>query len=117
MMNARMFCRFDERILWFVRGSWKWNQDAVGYGTVWNIARAQQQQGKIHPVGYPQDIPGRCIQASTEPGDLVLDPFMGGGTTLRAAKDLGRRAIGIELEEKYCQLAADRMAQDNLFAG
>ncbi len=118
MMNARMFCRFDERVIWFVRSdSWTWNQELVGCGTVWRIARQQQQQGKEHPVQFPQEIPRRCIAATTDPGDCVLDPFMGSGTTLVAAKRLGRKAIGIELEEKYCEIAAKRLAQGalNLF--
>jgi site-specific DNA-methyltransferase (adenine-specific) len=115
MMNAKMFCRFDERILWFDKQAHKWNQEATGYGTVWNIAPMQQQQGKLHPVQFPDCIPRRCIEATTDQGDIVLDPFMGSGTTLRAAKDLGRRAIGIEIEERYCEIAAKRLEQQVLF--
>jgi len=50
----------------------------------------------------------------SEPGQLVIEPFCGTGTTLRSAKDMGRKSIGIEIDEKYCEIAAKRMSQEVL---
>lgn len=66
--------------------------------------------GREHPTQKPLTLMEWCIAWSKTTG-AILDPFMGSGTTLRAAKDLGRKAIGIELEEKYCEIAVKRLAQ------
>ena len=68
-----------------------------------------------HPTPKPWQLPAHFIRLHTLPGEVVLDPFMGGGSTAEAAKMTGRRFIGIVLEEKYCEIAALRLAQDNLF--
>jgi len=70
------------------------------------------------PTGHPCPKAIRTmewlVEKATLPGETVLDPFMGSGTTLRAAKNLGRKAIGVELEERYCEIAARRLAQEVL---
>ena len=67
-----------------------------------------------HSVAKPMEWMNWCVGLASDAGDLVLDPFMGSGTTLRAAKDLGRRAIGIDIEERYCEVAAERCRQESL---
>lgn len=69
---------------------------------------------RLHPVDKPLGLLAQLIEPSTSAGDLVVDPFLGGGSTLEAAKVLGRKAIGIEIEERYCEIAAKRMCQEVL---
>ena len=78
----------------------------------WTLTEAPEKNG--HPCPKPIKAWSRLLEKGSLAGETVLDPFMGSGTTLRAAKDLGRKAIGIELEEKYCEIAAKRMAQEVL---
>ncbi len=68
----------------------------------------------LHPTQKPLALIAYLLSTYSNVGDVVLDPFCGSGTTLRAAKDLGRRAIGIEIEEKYCEIAAKRLSQEVL---
>tara|TARA_Y100000593_G_scaffold74224_1_gene136501 strand:+ start:299 stop:952 length:654 start_codon:yes stop_codon:yes gene_type:complete len=67
-----------------------------------------------HPCPKPLRWMLWLVDLASGPDETILDPFMGSGTTLRAAKDLNRKAIGIELEEKYCEIAANRMSQEVL---
>ena len=70
-----------------------------------------------HPCPKPLSLLRWLVEQGSDPGALVIDPFMGSGTTLRAAKDLNRKAIGIEIEERYCEIAAKRLAQEVLALG
>ena len=62
------------------------------------------------PIALMREI----VALFTNPGDWIIDPFMGSGTTLRAAKDLERRAVGIEINERFCDVAASRFAQGEI---
>ena len=76
---------------------------------------AYAKMGKQHPTQKPIPLMEWCIQEAGKDIATILDPFMGSGTTLVAAKNLGKRAIGIERELNYCEIAVRRLAQQNLF--
>jgi DNA modification methylase len=79
---------------------------------LWNGAMRAGKETLVHPTQKPEPLMRWCLSLRwTEQYETVLDPFMGSGSTLRAAKDLGRRAIGIEIEERYCEIAATRLGQ------
>lgn len=101
----------SEWIMVWAKPSWRLaSKEASAIGDVWHIP--PEMANEKHPAPFPVALPFRAI-ASTS-AEVVLDPFAGSGSTLRAAKDLGRRAIGIEINEEFCELAARRCAQEVL---
>lgn len=77
-------------------------------GTVGQAAKGTRHHPTEKPLTLMRELIGKC------PPGVVADPFMGSGTTLRAAKDLGRRAIGVEVNERYCEIAGKRLGQEVL---
>lgn len=107
--------RSYETVLVAHRGKGRWYDES---DAVENIIRPNHRgirkiipQAEDHPTPKPWQLPAFFIQLHSLPGDLVVDPFMGGGSTLEAAYRTGRRFVGIELEERYCEMAVKRLAQ------
>jgi DNA modification methylase len=78
---------------------------------VWKINPEMSNLKRCHPAQFPEQIPHDHIISWSNEGDTILDPFMGSGTTLVAAKNLNRNAIGIEISEEYCEIAKARIGQ------
>ena len=90
-------------------------------GTIWDLANGgdKVRMKRRHPATFPDKIPYQFIQMFTEPGDVVLDPMVGSGSTAIVADLLRRRYIGIDVSEEYCELARERIAmgQSNMMPG
>ena len=95
------------------QGAMRWN--GGGRPALWHYGTVKGADRPDHPCPKPLALMRELVSLFTDPGETILDPFAGSGTTLRAAKDLGRRAIGIEMNEAYCEVAAKRMQQESLF--
>ena len=82
-------------------------------GSVWSFNTASLKEA--HFAVFPEDLPSLCIKAGSKEGDIVLDPFMGSGTTALIAQRLGREWIGIEINPEYIEIIKRRTAQKELF--
>lgn len=109
-------------------GKTKVNPSGKNPTDVWQFAKVtsgtkrSSKERTPHPAQFPVEVIERIVKASSNPGELVLDPFIGSGTTAEVAVKLGRSVIGFEIVEDYCAIAADRISnllheenQPNLF--
>jgi DNA modification methylase len=115
-VNLRNYCTAHELILLFAHDAFRLaDHSASGASDVWRLGMNHDRAVEDHPAPFPVSLPARAI--ATSGARSVIDPFMGSGTTLRAAKDAGVRAVGIEKSERYCEIAARRLAQGALDFG
>lgn len=136
--GSYVFCRWDnlrdmpkpKSVLAWVKNNWSMGDLEHEHGRQWeaccfypgpnhvfvkripDVIQADRTGNNLHPTEKPIGLITRIIAANV--CETILDPFMGSGTTLRAAKELNKKAIGIEIEEKYCEIAASRMSQEVL---
>ena len=109
--NLRHYTPVAEWIFLFAKPAFKLrDHSASGCGDVWRLGMARDDFG--HPAPFPESLPLRAIDSCA--ARHVLDPFAGSGTTLVAAKRLGVPAVGIELNERYCETMAQRLGQGAL---
>jgi len=104
--NNGRYLHADERIYQIQKPPY-FNAD-IGLTTVWRFPTNENAKNP-HPAPFPVELPLRCINTCTRPGDTVLDPFMGSGTTGVACVRMGRKFIGIEIEPKYVEIAKKRI--------
>ena len=86
-------------------------------GTIWNYPQCGDgsKLKHKHPATYPNLLPYDLIDCFCPPDGIVLDPFNGSGTTIVAAKSLGRNYIGIDISKEYCDIAEERLKTESIF--
>ena len=100
--------RQHETVFLLSKSRWYYfNREALPEESVWHIAHQRGMKG--HSAAYPVELAERCIAAGSKPGDVILDPFLGSGTTAVAARRLSRACIGIDLKGDYVNDAAARV--------
>jgi len=82
--------------------------------SVWKISKTPEEAKLKHPAMFPLELCSRLIEIYTKKGDVILDPFMGSGSTIVAARDLERKGIGLDVNPDYVELARKRVAQQKL---
>jgi len=92
----------------------EWLKSQLG---VWqfNYEKRDIRDKKLHPATFPINLSKKIIELFSHQGELVLDPFVGSGTTLVAAQDLNRNAVGFDLQESYINLCKSRLTENNIF--
>jgi site-specific DNA-methyltransferase (adenine-specific) len=110
--NDGYFVPTYEVIYLICKPDFKLQPKANALGDVWRIP---QETGNPHPAPFPVQLATNCIISGCPEGGIVLDPFMGSGTTAVAANLLDRRWVGIELNEEYVKMARNRTKQTGLF--
>jgi DNA modification methylase len=107
--NPVRFYRVEEDI--YILGKqasgFTWNKEAAKYLSIWKIPPNKNVYD--HNATFPEELVSRCVSAFTNEGDVVLDPYNGTGTTTKVARDLGRKYVGIDLSQKYNQIAESRL--------
>jgi DNA modification methylase len=93
----------------------EWMNNQIG---VWNFKYEDRDIRKkdVHPATFPLEMARRVIEQFSHKGELVFDPFVGSGTTLLAAKDIQRNAIGFDLKQEYIELCNSRLAQQDIYS-
>jgi len=103
-----------EDFMSWTNGFWEFDGEREPASTpVWNFS-GESKKKVGHPAPFPVELPRRCIKMFSYVGDTILDPFMGSGSTLIACHKTNRRGIGVEVNKKYCDLAAARLDKETL---